>query len=364
MLHVDDACQAFHDWYPVPTDDSPTYSMLAAAIGNDPELAGLLLAAPVEQRLTVLLFAAVQFVLFDEPDDPLARWYRTHGGVRTPDVELIGAFRRFVGRHRERILELLATRRVQTNEIGRCAVFLPAFARIATEVGGSLAHVDVGASAGLNLLLRHYGYRYQTASDGVLAVGVGVGTITLDARLRDDVADGVIPTPAGMPTISRSIGLDPAPIDLVDDDTTNWLRACVWPDQVDRFSRLSAAIELGRQVGVEVRRGDAVGGTAAVVREVAEAGHPVVTNSWVLNYLTSAERQAYVGVLAAVGGEFDLTWVWAEDESLCPELPGAVVREVAGPTKVVEVAWRHGAMRVTHLADAHPHGRWLRWLAR
>ena len=37
-----------------------------------------------------------------------------------------------------------------------------------------------------------------------------------------------------------------------------WLEACVWPDQVERFERLGAAIEIANRVGVDVRRGDAV----------------------------------------------------------------------------------------------------------
>ena len=57
-----------------------------------------------------------------------------------------------------------ATRSTQTNEIGRCALLLPAFGLVAAEVG-ALAHLDVGTSAGLNLLLPRYRYRYEPGGE-------------------------------------------------------------------------------------------------------------------------------------------------------------------------------------------------------
>ena len=70
------------------------------------------------------------------------------------------AFRAFAAAHADELAELLVTRSTQTNEIGRCALLLPAFGIVAAEVG-PLAHLDVGTSAGLNLLLDRYHYGYE-----------------------------------------------------------------------------------------------------------------------------------------------------------------------------------------------------------
>ena len=47
----------------------------------------------------------------------------------------------------------------------------------------------------------------------------------------------------------------------------------------------------------EVRAGDAVEDLAATIALVADQGHPVVLNTWVLNYLSEAQRLAYVAEL-------------------------------------------------------------------
>ena len=68
------------------------------------------------------------------------------------------------------------TRSTQTNEVGRCATFLPVLGLVAGEVG-PLALVDVGSSGGLTLLLDRYECRYEPGG----AVG-GPSPVVLDVR--------------------------------------------------------------------------------------------------------------------------------------------------------------------------------------
>ena len=62
----------------------------------------------------------------------------------------------FVVSHREEIAPLLATRYVQTNEVNRAAAIAPLVNLYAQRSGLPVALVDVGCSAGLNLLLDRY----------------------------------------------------------------------------------------------------------------------------------------------------------------------------------------------------------------
>ena len=80
-----------------------------------------------------------------------------------PPGDPVPAFRSFCQDHRAALIELVSTGLVQTNEPQRCTVLLPAFATVARLAGGTpLALIEVGASAGLNLLFDRYGYGYGT----------------------------------------------------------------------------------------------------------------------------------------------------------------------------------------------------------
>ncbi len=113
---------------------SDVYYGLALAVSEDDEVVGFIAAMPVIQPN--LFFASIQ--LLTGPD-----------GMPKTGSEL----RAFVHRRGREIGEVMRSRRTQTNEVGRCAVLLPALP------SGPLALLEVGASAGLCLLLDRFHYR-------------------------------------------------------------------------------------------------------------------------------------------------------------------------------------------------------------
>lgn len=328
---------------------APLYARLAAGIADDDELVTLLLHAPAPQRQPVLLFACVHDLLLAGRDQELAAWFPN---LTDPpaDGDPLPALRRFCSEHRDELCRALSTRSTQTNEIGRCAILLPALGLLAAEVG-ALAHLDVGASAGLNLLLDRYAYRYQPGGDvgAPSPVLLGCGT------------RGPVPVPAAPPAIAARAGLDRSPIDITDPVATRWLEACVWPDQRDRFERLRAALAIARHAGIVVGRGDAVDDVATTAAELGEHGHPVITNTWVLNYLTPSEQIAYLAALDGLGRARDVSWVYLESPRLIPALPVPADEAVRDASVLTVVRWRAGDRTVEHVATAHPHGYWLHW---
>ena len=185
----------------------------------------------------MLLFACVHDLLLAGPPTTTAsaRYYPNldadpAAAIRCP------AFRAFCAAHRDELAELLATRSTQTNEIGRCALLLPAFGLVAAEVG-PLAHLDVGTSAGLNLLLDRYHYRYEPGGERRRAV----------ARRADVRHPGRRPDPRRRcPRSSSGSGSTAHPSTSTTTSAARWLEACVWPDQTDRFERLRAALGIAR----------------------------------------------------------------------------------------------------------------------
>ncbi len=328
---------------------APLYQRLASVVADSPEALAVLQQAPPTQRLPVLLFAAVHHLLLDGAAPELAAYY-PNLAEQPAEGDPGPLFLRFVSEHFDELARLAATRTTQTNEVGRCAQFLPPMGLLSDEMG-PLAHVDIGTSAGLNLLLPHYRYEYEPGG----AVGAP-SPVVLPCGTK-----GAVPVPTRMPDVVCSIGLDRSPVDLGDPVEVRWLEACVWPDQADRFARLVEALGLARQHRPDVRAGDAVDGLGALVHEAAGQGHPVVTNSWVLNYLEPQRRRDYVGEMDRLGAAMDLSWIIAEAPDQTHGLPVPTTDPAESITVLSLVTWRAGRRTVRRLATTHPHGYWINW---
>jgi hypothetical protein len=349
---------------------APLYGAISRAVAEDADLYRLLLHAPPTQRLPVLLLAATHAVLLESvadadpsrPPHELVRWYPNLTDAPRPadDRRLPAVFGDFVAQHRERIIELVATRHTQTNEVGRSALVLIAFGLIGDEVG-DIAHLDVGASGGLNLLVDRLRYHYvpdashADAEAPARMVG-GPSTVELTTHTR-----GPVPVPTSIPAIVARCGIDRHPIDITDDGEALWLEACVWPDQIDRFERLRATIEIARNEPPELLAGAAVDSLGQAIDRMCRAGHVVVTNTWVLNYLSVDERVEYVRELDRIGSTMDLSWVFLESPGLTPELPWASAPIETSLTVLNLTRWRGGRRSDEHLAVCHPHGYWMHW---
>lgn len=346
----------------------PLYRHLAGATAKDREVVGRLLLAHPDQRIPVLLFAAVHDVLLAGGDDPLAAWYASVTDPPRPvgdgDDDPWPHFRRLALEH-PGVAERLATGATQTNEVGRCALLLPALAEIATTAPGAapgggrpLGLVDIGASAGLNLLLDRYGYRYEPSGPALNPLS----PLQLECILR---GPHPAPIPQDVPTIATAMGIDLDPVDLSDRDRARWLVACQWPDQPERIARARTAMALAHGNPPRVVAGDAVDDLAPLVEAVGDFALPVVTATWVLCYLPSDRREALLGELDRLGRARDLTFVFAEQPAQVPgiDVPPRPDGQADGlPTALVRLDWRDGARTATRLADTHPHGAWLEWL--
>ncbi len=339
----------FHQFGRTTAARAPLYSRLSGAIADDPYVVALLTSAPEQQRIPVLLFAAVHSLLLADEGPELAAYYPNLAATPLTS-DPYPTFRSFVFDHEQSLRDLISQRSTQTNEVGRCASFLPALGLVADECG-PLALVDVGTSGGLNLLLDRYSYHYLPGG----TVGVP-SEVNLTCATR-----GHVPVPSGVPPIAAAIGIDRDPIDVSDDEAARWLEACVWPDQLERFERLVAAIAIARSDPPDVRVGDAIENLAPTIEEAALRGHPVVTTSWVLNYLTGEQRTRYVDTLDTIGGTRDLSWVIAESPEVTPELPVPSNESDRHLTVLSLVTWRNGQRTARRLATTHPHGFWMHW---
>src|SRR5690606_29639048 len=175
----------FREWADGAVKRLPLYRRICEAAADDHEVADRLLLSPEPaQRIPNLLLAAVHDVVLAADADPdvvaLSAWY----GSVTDDPRSVaeGAddpwpyFRRVALGH-DAVAHRLRTGATQTNEVGRCATVLLALVGPMAE-GRPLGLVEIGASAGLNLLLDSYGYRY-TRNGAAGAGGVTVAPESL-----------------------------------------------------------------------------------------------------------------------------------------------------------------------------------------
>jgi hypothetical protein len=354
-------------------ESSPLYTVLSQHVTDDLAAGGyfadVLARAPERQRIPNLLFASVHRVLFDHPEEPLARYYPSLGGDRKPDGELPATFTAFVAAHRAEIDPLLATGETQTNEVLRGAQLLPAFAWVQATMRRPLGLIEIGPSAGLLLHADRYDYRYEFPDGTVLKGGAATadGVPPLRCPIHGEVTpERLAPFVTKPLRISSRVGLDVNPLDPADPDARAWLGALVWPEHAERRARLEAALAHAARRPVRLRKGDALRILADAVESVADNAIACVFVSNSLPHWTPEGREALVRLVRELGARRDLVFVVKEAHRMGLGLfsggpdpaaaDGRDVHEVLGA-----VVYLGGRERLFRLGAAGMHGGWLDW---
>ncbi len=351
-------------------DGGTTYPAICRGVADDVEVLSLLDGAPLPQRRPLLLLAAVHYLLLSGAEHALAAFYDTVAEVRgTPTTapagtDVAAAFAGFCRAHRAELVQLIATRTTQTNEVGRCTALLPGLCHIAAMYGWDrpLSLLDLGTSAGLNLLFDDYSYVYRAAiGDTSLTAGVAGSGVALECSARDDLT--FLPD-LRLPLMAERVGLDLSPVDPFSDDDALWLLACQWPDNPARFGRLRAALANVRAAPHPPRleRGDMVHDLARMAATITADGPLVVFHSWVAAYLDEEQQRTLADEVRALGRDRPVHHLYCETPFETPGLPtppSPVPRE--GPDLATTLVHIGPDAEPIRLADTHPHGYWIRW---
>ena len=175
--------------------------------------------------------------------------------------------------HRAFLTRWAVEQDVQTNEVQRAWALLPGFLSIAD--GRPFDLLELGPSAGLNLMWDRYRYRYRTGE-------WGTGALELSG-------DDRTPPPAELfsrqVSVARRRGIDLNPVDVTTDHGARLLQSFVWPDQTERLERLRRAIETVREDPPELMRGDYVESLPALLTDRREGTQLVVFQTASTMYL-------------------------------------------------------------------------------
>ena len=318
---------------------SPLYERLATNIADDPEILALAAHARRGERVPNLLFAAVQFLLLNGTPHPLARFYETNS---TSAGDPYPPFRDFCLDYAERIIEIIASRTVQTNEVSRCALLLPAFVLVSREAKARpLYLLEIGAAAGLILLWDRYGYDYGN--------GLRSGDTASPVQIRCELRGTSIPdVPTTLPAVRRRLGVDLNPIDVGDPEQTLWLRSLVWPEEGERARLLENAITVARRDKLEMIAGDGIALLPDLLAGVPEEAALCIVR--VFTNLPPAARDRFTASISQHGERHDLSVVSTRRGS----------RE--GESLLALVSYRNGVRSEVVLANCENHGKWLEWL--
>lgn len=233
----------------------------------------------------------------------------------------------------------------QTNEAGRSANFIAAMLWLAERgLPARFACLEIGSSAGINLMLDRYAYDL-----GGVKVGPEQPVMAFAPAWQG------APPPARDFAIAATRGCDVAPVDLTDPAEALRLRAYIWPEHTVRFERMDAAI---RAAGV--RKPDLVRATAADFAE-AELAKPqaagttrVLMHSIVWQYVPADQQARVTAAMEAAGARATATsplaWVMVEADRTVHRHK-LTVRYWPGGEEEVQLAW------------SHPHGADIAWLA-
>ncbi|MGB3411262.1 MAG: DUF2332 domain-containing protein [Microthrixaceae bacterium] len=271
------------------------------------------------------------------------------GTAPTDDSTLRDAWLSLVAAHGDELRAGLG-REVQTNEVGRSAGL---GLGLASTGFATCRLIELGCSGGLNLRLDRFAIDLgelvlgDSESDLRVAPDMGGSDMGGSGAIASAAVAGPDPL-LELPMITDRIGIDPHPIDATTEEGRWTLSSFVWPDQVARFERLTAALRIAGECPASlVRTDDTVG---ALADALAVDGARVVQHSIVWQYIPTAVRWKITATIESAGrnatDESPLAWVRYEPDEWDRSRAAIWLR-----------TWPGGADRL--IAHVDYHGRWL-----
>jgi len=293
---------------------------------------------PPGSALALRFLGAVHHLVLEGKAPQLAACYPSMGGDSNCD-DLWRRFHAAVHHHATALRDLVDFP-VQTNEVGRCAALLGGFLDVVRRTGLPLRLLEIGAAAGL--ILRWDQYRYEVDGEGWgdPHSALRISGVFGDVHPRFDISA----------RITERRGCDASPIEPSTEEGRLTLQSYVWPDQIERFHRLSAAIDIACRVPAQLDKANAADWVEAALANGVRGVATVVYHSIVWQYLSVKDRARFDYTMFAAGQAATIAnpLVWLRFE------PGGDAAEVR-----LRI-WPDGEDRL--LARSGFHGEKVHWL--
>lgn len=351
------------------TTYSPLYAGLFSAVASwleapnaatDPCVSWLIDAGRQRRSLdvTLLLAAALHRQILSGEAVDLARFYPTAGGSFDPgEDDLVTVLRETIMANRQQFTPFIKSATVQTNETGRGLCWLLPVLATRWE---SIHLVDLGASAGLNLIAEQRSYQLVEAESGQLLADLGLGqSVQFVTSLRGQPDPTLFADFGPAPRITSRTGSDIAPFPLSNREDELTLAAFIWGDQVRRIRRLREGIEAFRQVEsttapVVIHQVDLPDELARFLSQNLPAGPRetiVIYNTWMTAYLRDKGQSMFYHIDQWASTQ-DGPILWLQWE---PSRDGTEPPEYGFCAWTADL-WIQGTHHRWLLGWVHPHG--------
>jgi len=301
---------------------SPRYKELCLHVAQSKMLLGFIADLPKDRQQPNLFLAAVRAI----------------DGV----PENTKALDEIVRHHHGKVRDVMLSHTTQTNEPARCAVLLPALAKLPQP----LALLEVGAAAGLCLLPDKYAFDYGGRRIEPTKPGPD------PAPVFPCKVNQATPVPRRNVEVVWRAGIDLNPLDLRRGEDVAWLRTLVWPEHQDRAERLEAALNVARVEPPRVVRGDLLKDLGALAATAPKAATLVIYHTAVLNYVAPpAERIKF----AACVQELNAVWISNEAPGVFPEIATKAPQQPSRGLFFLQ------AINGKPVAWTGPHGQSIHW---
>jgi hypothetical protein len=240
------------------------------------------------------------------------------------------------------MIPLLKEKKVQTNEVRRCSYLYPSFCFIYSQVKKPLSLIEIGTSAGLQLLWDKYCYSY---GDNVI-----YGDLASDVHISSEIRGNNKPflLPKSPPVASR-LGIDLHVNDLSNSEDLLWIKSLIWPEHKERVQLFEKAASCFKKqsvkLSVKLIEGDGIALLTDIALQIPENTAICIFHTHVANQIPENAKCELMNNIRMLGKNRDVFHLynnmWDRDLHLDYFIDGREYNEI--------------------VAETDGHARWFKW---
>jgi hypothetical protein len=324
--------------------NSTLYYQLSNQIAEDSEILAMASATRIGQPIPNIFLAAVHFLLLKNNEQALATFYPSISKQKTSEIPF-QLFKNFCLDNEKDIVDIIATKIVQTNVINRCSYLMPIFSKIMNDENRPTTIIDIGTSAGLTLNFDKYEYWYNDKKI------FGNSKVVNSSK----IISAEIPTIYPIKQKISKIGIDQNIIDTTNKDELLWLQSLIWPDQLDRFGYMEEALKLEHLNEINFCKGQSIKEFEEIILNVDKDQALIIYATHTLYQFSQAHKDEFYSMIERIGKERDLYFLSVEG------IKSLLEKYNSTETVIALTTYKNKEKMETFIAETNGHGNWINW---